>query len=186
MIFAETRLRGAYLIDPERKTDERGYFARVFCSREFEAHGLRLRWVQANVSHNARRGTLRGLHYQKAPCGEKKLVRCTRGAIYDVILDLRAGSPTFGQWVGVELSAENGRMLLVPEGAAHGFITLAADTDVFYHVSQFYRPEAEGGVRYDDPAFAIRWPVPVEAISAKDRSWPDFDPARPTGAGEWR
>lgn len=176
MIFAETKLPGAYLIDIEKRGDQRGFFARAWCQKEFEAHGLIRRVVQANISLSKRKGTLRGMHYQAAPYAEAKLVRCTRGAIYDAIIDLRPDSPTYMQWLGVELTAENYRMLYVPEGFAHGFQTLVDNTEVAYQVSQFYTPEAEGGVRYNDPAFGIEWPLEVQVISDKDKSWPDYSP----------
>jgi dTDP-4-dehydrorhamnose 3,5-epimerase len=175
MIFTETRLEDAYVIDLEPRADERGFFARAWCSREFADHGLSTRLAQCNVSLNGRRGTLRGLHYQAEPHAEVKLVRCTRGAIYDVIVDLRPSSPTFCRWLGVELTAENRTMLYVPEGFAHGYQTLEDDTETFYQVSAFYAPDAERGVRWDDPAFSIEWPYPESPlISEKDRSWPDF------------
>jgi dTDP-4-dehydrorhamnose 3,5-epimerase len=178
MRFTPTRLSGAFILDPERREDARGHFARTFCRREFEAHGLRQDIAQANIAWNARKGTLRGMHYQVAPAAETKLVRCPRGALWDVIVDLRPDSPTFLEHVGVELSAENGRQLFVPELFAHGYITLADDTEAAYQVGEFYAPEAERGIRYDDPALGISWPVPVEVISDKDASWPDFVPAR--------
>jgi dTDP-4-dehydrorhamnose 3,5-epimerase len=178
MRFTPTRLSGAFILDPERREDARGHFARTFCRREFEAHGLRPDIAQANVAWNARKGTLRGMHYQVAPAVETKLVRCTRGALWDVIVDLRPESPTFLEHVGVELSAENGRQLFVPELFAHGYITLADDTEAAYQVGEFYAPEAERGIRYDDPALGISWPVPVEVISDKDAAWPDFVAAR--------
>lgn len=174
MIFTETKLAGAYIIDIEPRRDERGFFTRTWCRREFEEHGLNPTVVQANLSHNIRRGTLRGMHYQLPPYGETKLVRCVRGAIYDVIIDLRPESPTFGQWVGVELTEDNYRMLYVPEQFAHGFQTLTDDADVAYQVSEFYTPGAERGIRYNDPAFAIEWPLEVTVISQKDQNWPDF------------
>ena len=177
MRFTPTRLSGAFILDPERREDARGHFARTFCRREFEANGLRPDVAQANVAWNARRGTLRGMHYQVPPAAETKLVRCTRGALWDVIVDLRPGSPTFLEHVGVELSAENGRQLFVPELFAHGYITLADDTEAAYQVGEFYTPDAERGIRYDDPALAIAWPVPVEVISDKDAAWPAFVPA---------
>jgi len=176
MIFTETKLPGAYLIDVEKREDHRGFFARGWCQREFEAHGLVPCVVQANISFNKRKGTLRGMHYQIAPYAETKLVRCIRGALYDVIIDLRSESPTYMQWLGVELTAENYRMLYVPEGFAHGFQTLVDNTEATYQVSQFYTPGAEGGVRYDDPAFGIEWPIDVQVISDKDRSWPNYSP----------
>jgi len=175
MIFDESRLKGAFVIHLEPKEDERGFFARAWSQSEFESHGLNARIVQANLSYNKRRGTLRGLHCQAPPYEEAKLVRCFRGAIYDVIVDLRSGSPTFLEWIGVRLTAENRRMLYVPEGFAHGFQTLEDDTEVFYHVTQLYTPDAERGIRWDDPALGIQWPeVESRTISAKDRSWPQF------------
>lgn len=176
MIFTETHLRGAYIIDIEKREDQRGFFARTWCVTEFEARGLATRIVQANLSFNKRQGTVRGMHYQVTPYAETKLVRCTQGAIYDVIIDLRPGSSTFKQWLGIELTGTNYRMLYVPEGFAHGFQTLVDDVEVNYQVSQFYTPEAELGLRYDDPAFGIEWPLKVQVVSEKDRSWPDFPP----------
>lgn len=176
MIFQATELPGAYILELERREDERGFFARTWCQAEFAAQGLVSKLVQANMSFNHTAGTLRGMHYQHAPHAETKLVRCLRGAIYDVIIDLRPESPTYMQWVGVELTADNGRMLYVPEGFAHGFQTLEDRTEVAYQVSAFYTPAAEGGARYDDPRFGIRWPRPVAVISDKDRAWPDFEP----------
>jgi dTDP-4-dehydrorhamnose 3,5-epimerase len=175
MRFIELDLKGAYLIEPDRLEDERGFFARTWCRREFEACGLTSRLVQCNISFNRRRGTLRGMHYQAEPHSETKLVRCTRGAIYDVIIDLRPSSPTFKRWVSAELTADNRRMLYIPEGFAHGLQTLVDDTEVLYQMSEFYVPEAARGVRWDDPAFDIRWP-PVEerVMSEKDRTYPDF------------
>jgi dTDP-4-dehydrorhamnose 3,5-epimerase len=176
MIFTETKLPGAYLIDVEKRGDHRGFFARAWCQQEFEEHDLVPRVVQANISFNKRKGTLRGMHYQVAPYAETKLVRCVRGALYDVIIDLRPDSPTYMQWLGVELTDENYRMLYVPEGFAHGFQTLMDNTEATYQVSQFYTPGAEGGVRYDDPAFGIEWPIDVQVISDKDGSWPNYSP----------
>ena len=177
MIFTPTELDGAYLIDLERREDDRGFFARAWCERELAEHGLSTRIEQCNVSFNHSRSTLRGLHYQSAPHAEVKLVRCTRGAIYDVIVDLRPDSPTWKRWIGVELDEENRRMLYVPEGFAHGYQTLVDGTETFYQVSASYAPDAEGGVRWDDPAFAIEWPDPEGALlSDKDRSWPDYRP----------
>lgn len=175
MRFIDTKLKEAFIIELEPKEDERGFFARSFCQEEFKAHGLNSRVVQCNISFNRKRGTLRGLHYQIAPYEEAKLVRCTRGAIYDVIIDLRPESPTFKQWIGVELTAENHRMLYVPEGFAHGFQTLEDNTEVFYQVSEFYHPESERGVRWDDPAFNIEWPLPVTVVSEKDQRWSNFE-----------
>ena len=174
MRFVETRLKGAYLIEPEIRADERGFFARAFCRREFLAHGLNPELVQCNLSFNPASGTLRGMHYQRAPHAEVKLVRCTAGAICDVILDLRPDSPTFAQWAAVELSAGNRRLLYVPEGFAHGYQTLTEGAEVFYQVSAFYHPGSEEGARWDDPAFKIEWPLPVSSISAKDASYPDW------------
>lgn len=171
MRFRKTELEGAYIIDLEPHEDERGFFARAWCRREFEAHGLETRVAQANVSFNRRRGTLRGLHWQAPPHAETKLVRCTRGAIWDAIVDLRPDSPTHLQWVGMELSAENRRMLYVPERFAHGFITLDDDCEVGYQVSAFYSPESERGIRWDDPAVGIDWPAEPRVVSEKDRSW---------------
>ena len=175
MIFHETSLADATLIDIEPRGDDRGFFARVFCEREFAARGLETRYVQANHSRNARKGTLRGMHFQKAPHGEVKLVRAVRGAIRDVIVDLRRGSPSYGKWEGFDLTAENGRILYVPAGFAHGFQTLEDECDVTYMVSHAYAPGAEGGVRFDDPAFGIVWPLPVSVISEKDAAWPHVD-----------
>ncbi len=176
MRFVATRLKGAYLIEPEIRADERGFFARAFCRREFLAHGLNPDLVQCNLSYNHTVGTVRGMHYQRAPHAEAKLVRCTAGAICDVILDLRPDSPTFSQWAAVELSAGNRRLLYVPEGFAHGYQTLTEGAEVFYQVSAFYHPGSEGGVRWDDPAFKIEWPLPVGSISAKDMSYRDWEP----------
>jgi len=176
VIFSETRLAGAFVIDMERREDERGFFARTFAVEEFEAHGLVSRVVHGNTSWNHRRGTVRGMHYQIPPHAEVKLVRCVRGAVHDVIIDLRPASPTFREWVGVDLSAENGRMLYVPEGFAHGYQTLVDGSETSYLVSHAYVPGAEQGVRWNDPAFGIEWPVGDDPIlSEKDASWPDFE-----------
>ncbi len=174
MQFHTTKLKGACIIELDELRDERGFFARAWCSKEFEAQGLNPRIVQANLSFNEKKGTLRGMHYQVAPFAESKLIRCTRGALYDVIVDLRPGSETYRDWIGVELSAANHRLLYVPEGFAHGFQTLEDGTEAFYQVSEFYTPGAEQGLRYDDPAFGIEWPYPVSVISEKDASWPDY------------
>jgi dTDP-4-dehydrorhamnose 3,5-epimerase len=174
MIFTETKLRGAFIIDVGRVEDERGFFARTWCQREFEAHGLCARVVQCNTSFNKHKGTLRGMHYQAAPYAEAKLVRCTRGAIYDVIIDLRPDSPTLKGWVAAELTEDNRRMLYAPEGFAHGYQTLEDNTEVFYQMSQFYVPEYARGVRWDDPAFKISWPVEKHIISERDQAFPDF------------
>jgi dTDP-4-dehydrorhamnose 3,5-epimerase len=184
MIFTPTPLAGAYLVDIEPRRDERGFFARTWCREEFEAHGLTGRLVQCNLSYNRWAGTLRGLHYQAEPFAEVKLVRCTRGALWDVILDVRPASPTRGQWLGVELTAENHHQLYVPEGFAHGFITLQDDAEAAYQVSQAYTPGMERGIRWDDPAFQIQWPRQLRVISEKDAGWPDF--SWPVAAGEER
>lgn len=172
MIFEKTKLRDAYLIEIEKRSDQRGFFARMWCRKEFEEHGLASQVVQTNISYNVKKGTIRGMHFQIDPYQETKLVRCTRGAIYDVIIDLRRDSPTYGEWTGVELSADNYRMLYVPKNFAHGYQTLADDTEVAYQVTEFYTPGAERGLRHDDPVFGIVWPLPVSFISDKDRSWP--------------
>ena len=176
MIFVATRVKDAHIIEVEKLEDTRGFFARSWCQKEFERHGLVSSMVQANFSYNKKKGTLRGMHYQRAPYEEVKLVRCTRGSIYDVIIDLRPDSPTYKQWLGVELTADGNQMLYVPGGFAHGVLTLEDDTEVTYQVSQFYTPGAEGGVRWKDPAFGIVWPLEVRVISDKDRSWPDYQP----------
>lgn len=178
MIFRETSLAGAYLIDIEKQADERGFFARTWCSKEFSHHNLTADFVQRSISFNPTPGTLRGLHYQRRPHSETKLVQCLRGAIYDVIVDLRPGSQTFRQWLGVELTVESCRMLYIPEQFAHGFQTLAKDTVVDYMISTFYAPDAGDGVRYDDPSLGIKWPMPVTRISSKDRSWPILERQR--------
>lgn len=178
MRFHETELRGAYLIDLDKLEDGRGFFARVWCEKQFEDHGLVPKVVQANTSFNNKAGTLRGMHYQAAPFQETKLVRCTRGAIYDVIVDLRPGSSTYKRWIGMELTAENYAMLYVPVDFAHGFITLQDDTEVNYLVSEPYTPGAERGLRWNDPQVGIDWPRPVAVISDKDAAWPDFAETR--------
>jgi dTDP-4-dehydrorhamnose 3,5-epimerase len=175
MIFSETALPGAYVIDLERIEDERGFFARAWCERELTEHGLETRIAQSNVSFNKHKGTLRGMHFQRPPHQETKLIRCIRGGLFDVIIDLRPDSTGYKRWMGVELTADNRRMLYVPRGFAHGFQTLEDDTEIFYMVSEFYTPEAEGGVRWDDPAFTVEWPLgPPTEISQKDQQWPDF------------
>jgi dTDP-4-dehydrorhamnose 3,5-epimerase len=177
MRFTETALPGAFLVDLERRDDERGFFARAWCEEEFAAHGLDARISQCNLSFNERRGTLRGMHFQVPPHAEVKLVRCTRGSVYDVIVDLRPDSTTYLSWIGVELSADNRRALYIPEGFAHGYQTLMDGTETFYQVSSPYAPGAERGVRWDDPAFGIEWPdVEERVISEKDLAWPDFGP----------
>ena len=175
MIFTETPLRGAFLVDLDPRGDDRGFFARVFCEKEFHAQQLATRFVQANDSFSALKGTLRGMHYQLAPKAETKLIRCIRGTLCDVILDLRKSSPTFGKSFGIELSADNRRMMYVPKGFAHGFITMADNTEAFYLVDELYAPEYERGVRWNDPQFDIQWPIPPVVISEKDRCLPDFD-----------
>jgi dTDP-4-dehydrorhamnose 3,5-epimerase len=170
--FIENRLKGLFVIEPERLEDPRGFFARTWCQREFAAQSLNALWVQCSISFNERSGTLRGLHCQASPHEETKLVRCTMGAIYDVVVDLRPNSESFKQWEAVELTAENRRMLYIPEGFAHGFQTLTNRTEVFYQISAFYSPAASRGYRYDDPTFAIQWPRAIAEISEKDRSWP--------------
>ncbi|MEF3273702.1 MAG: dTDP-4-dehydrorhamnose 3,5-epimerase [Chloroflexus sp.] len=175
MRFIPTELKDAYIIELEPREDNRGFFARVWAKDEFAEHGLVDRVVQMNLSYNRVAGTLRGMHFQHAPYAETKLVRCIRGAIYDVIIDLRPESPTYKRWIGVKLTAANRLALYVPEGFAHGFQTLEDETEVFYQVSQYYTPSAEGGVRFDDPAFGIEWPLPVTEMSEKDRRWPLFN-----------
>ena len=174
MIFTPVEIEGVWLVDLEPVCDERGFFARSWCREEFARGGLATEVRQTNIACTRRRGTLRGLHYQAAPYEEAKLVRCTRGAAFVVALDLRPESPTYARWVGAELSAENRRAMYVPPGCAQGYQTLADDTEVFYQMSQSYVPEAGRGVRFDDAAFALRWPLEIAAISQKDRSWPDY------------
>jgi dTDP-4-dehydrorhamnose 3,5-epimerase len=176
MNFTETKLRGAFIVEPEPFEDERGLFARTFCTREFAAHDLQTEFVQCNISFNKNKGTLRGMHYQVAPHQEAKLVRCTSGVIYDVIIDMRPDSETYTQWIAVELSGENRKMLYIPKDFAHGFLTLADNTEIFYQMSQFYVPEAGRGIRWNDPAFTIDWPESVAEISFKDQNYPDFHP----------
>jgi dTDP-4-dehydrorhamnose 3,5-epimerase len=180
MIFHETKLARVFEINLELNSDERGFFARSWCQKEFEDQGLNPKVVQCSVSFNARKGTLRGIHYQDAPYPEAKLVRCTKGAIYDVVVDLRPQSPTFKDWIAVVLTAEKRNMLYVPEGCAHGFLTLEDETEVFYQMSEFYHAEASRGVRWDDPAFQIVWPGKVEVISERDRTHPNFEPVQCT------
>jgi dTDP-4-dehydrorhamnose 3,5-epimerase len=177
MKFTETPLKGACVIDMEPRGDDRGWFARFFCEREFEQHGLCHNLVQINNSFSKYKGTLRGLHYQLAPKGEDKVVRCLRGAFLDVIVDVRPDSPTFLQHFSIELTAENRRMLFVPKGFAHGFFTLTDDTEAFYLVTEFYSPQHERGLRYNDPRLGIRWPFAPTVISDKDLKHPDFAPA---------
>jgi dTDP-4-dehydrorhamnose 3,5-epimerase len=175
MIFTETALKGVWRLTLQPTEDHRGFFARTWCEREFAAQGLVDRWAQCGISFNRRRGTLRGLHYQRPPHEETKLVRCTMGAIYDVVLDLRRDSPTFRKHVAVELSASNREMLYIPRGCAHGFQTLVDDTEIFYQISPAYAPDHAAGVRWDDPAFAISWPCPDSILSERDRSYPSFE-----------
>jgi dTDP-4-dehydrorhamnose 3,5-epimerase len=175
MVFKELGLAGAFRIEPQRIEDERGFFARAFCQREFVAHGLNTTIAQCSISFNKQRGTLRGMHYQDAPYEEDKLVQCTRGALYDVLIDLRITSSTFKQHVAEVLTADNRHILYVPKGVAHGFITIEDDTEVSYQISEFYSPEHARGVRWDDPAFGIDWPLEVRVISERDRRYPDFD-----------
>jgi dTDP-4-dehydrorhamnose 3,5-epimerase len=174
MTFHETKLAGVFEILIEPRGDDRGFFARTWCQREFEEHGLDTKQAQSSVSLNTRKGTLRGMHYQAAPFPETKVVRCTQGAIYDVVLDLRRESGTFKKWIAVELTAENRSMVYVPKGCAHGFLTLQDNTEVFYQISEFYDAPSARGVRWDDPAFGIVWPEKVEVISERDRTYPDF------------
>lgn len=172
MIFTTTKFKEAYIIDVKKIEDDRGFFGRSYCEKEFEHYGLNTNLVQVNVSHNYKKATLRGLHKQVAPFEESKLVRCTKGSIYDVIVDLRPTSATYLQWLGIELTAESFRMLYVPEGFAHGYLTLEDNTDVTYQVTQSYTPEAEKGFRWDDPALKIEWPIKPEIISSKDQAHP--------------
>ncbi len=174
MTFQPTKLAGVVDIRLERKYDERGFFARSWCRTEFESEGLNAALVQCSISFNRRKGTLRGMHYQAEPHGEVKLVRCTSGSVYDVVLDLRTNSSTFLRWMSVILSAAEGNMIYIPEGCAHGFLTLEDDTEVFYQMSEFYYPEAARGVRWNDSTFKIEWPGEVAIISERDRTYPDF------------
>jgi dTDP-4-dehydrorhamnose 3,5-epimerase len=183
MKFEETCLKGAWLIDLDPVEDDRGFFARAFCQQEFAGHGLKPEVVQSNLSYNAQKGTLRGLHYQLPPAAEAKFIRCISGAIYDVIVDMRPDSPTYLQHVGVELSASNRQALYIPEMFAHGYQALADNAEVLYQVSEFYTPGVERGLRYDDPRLAIEWPAAVTVISDKDRDWPMLDENN-TGAGQ--
>ena len=176
MIFTPTKLNGVWLIEPEYHADERGFFARTWCCREFEERGLNPRLVQCNVSFNRRMGTLRGMHWQRAPHGECKLVRCTQGAIFDVVVDLRPESATHLQWVGTKLSVENHLAFYIPEGCAHGFQTLTENSEVYYQMSQFYAEKSTAGARWDDPAFGIEWPLPVSFLSDHDGSYPAMEP----------
>ena len=176
MRFTETKLAGAFVIEPERIDDQRGFFARIWSQREFEQRGIDSNLVECNISFNRKKGTLRGLHYQAAPHAQSKLVRCTMGAIFDVIVDLRQESPTFRQWASVRLSADNRTMLFIPEGLAHGFQSLVDDSEVFYQMSRYYSPESSRGVRWNDPAFGIVWPEDSRVMNARDQNYPDFGP----------
>jgi len=180
--FVGTPLLGVYLIELDKRGDDRGFFARLFCEREFAETGLETRFVQVNNSLTAAAGTLRGMHLQLPPAAEVKVVRCIRGALHDVIIDLRPDSPSYLKWFGADLTAENRTMMYVPRGFAHGFITLCDDTEALYLVSAFYSPENERGVRFDDPRFGIRWPINPSTVSVKDREWPDYDPTGPLAA----
>src|SRR6059036_2391276 len=175
MIFIETKLKGAFILDVDRREDNRGFFARVFCQREFAMHGLKPFIAQANVAFNKKKGTLRGMHFQFPPAAESKLVRCTRGGILDIIVDLRPESPTYLEHVAVELNEENQRALYVPERFAHGYQALRDDTDTSYQVGEFYTPEAEGGLMYNDPRLGLKWPMSVSVISEKDQRFPLLD-----------
>lgn len=172
MYFSDPIIPGAKLIDPNPHQDNRGRFLRAWCVQEFSDHGINFSPVQANMGYSPQKGTVRGMHYQETPALEAKLVRCTRGSMFDVALDLRPDSPTYGKWYSVELSAQNGRMLYVPEMCAHGYQTLEDDTEMHYMTSAFYTPAAARGIRFDDPAFGIEWPLPVASISEQDRNWP--------------
>lgn len=174
MIFTPAPVEGVFVIEPERRVDERGYFARVWCAEEFAVHGIHIPFVQSNISFNHRRGTLRGMHFDDPPIAEVKLVRCTRGALFDVALDLRRDSPTHRQHVGVTLTADAGNMLYIPGGVAHGFLTLADETEACYLMAPFYVPRPTRGVRWNDPAFGIEWPIPVTVISERDATYPDY------------
>ncbi len=176
MRYQAAGLPGLILMEPDVRIDERGFFARLLCREDFAAQGLAFDPVQMNLSGNHRRGTLRGLHYQRAPHAEDKLVRAVAGAVFDVAVDLRPDSPAYGRWAGFELSAENRRALLVPKGCAHGYLTLTDGAEILYLVDAFFHPEAEGGLRWDDPRLGISWPFPPLVVSEKDRSWPDFQP----------
>jgi dTDP-4-dehydrorhamnose 3,5-epimerase len=176
VIFEELAIAGAFRLKPERHTDERGSFARIWCARELAEHGMDARIAQSSLSMNTQRGTLRGMHYSVAPHPETKIVRCVRGSIYDVLIDLRPGSATFGRWVAETLTAENAAALYIPAGVAHGFQTLRDDSDVLYQMNEFYYPECARGVRWDDPAFGVEWPAADRILSERDRSYPDFRP----------
>lgn len=174
MKFTPTNIQDVFIVELEKREDDRGFFARGFCQREFEDHGMIPDVVQANISYNKYKGTLRGMHYQVSPCEETKFLRCTKGSVYDVIIDMRPESKTYKKWIGVELTDKNYKMLYVPRNFAHGFQTLEDETEVMYLVSEFYAPETERGVRYNDPTFMIQWPLAVAQISDKDAGWPDY------------
>ncbi len=176
MIFTETDLKGAYIIEPEKLTDDRGFFARTWCQQEFSNRGLDPNLVQSSMSFNHKQGTLRGMHLQLPPSAEVKLVRCTQGAIYDVIVDLRLNSATYLQWIGIKLTADNRTGLYIPKGFAHGFQTLADNTEVFYQISEFYNPNLARGFRWNDPIIKINWPTMVSTISDRDRTYSDYTP----------
>jgi len=176
MIFTEIELKGAFIIEPNRIEDERGFFARSWCKKEFENHQLNPHLMQCNISFNKKKGTLRGMHYQIKPYEEAKLVRCTMGAIFDVIIDIRLESDTFLQWFSVELNAENRNMLYIPKGFAHGFQTIVDNSEVFYQMSEFYAPDYARGIRWNDPLFRINWPENITSISTKDKNYKDFEP----------
>ncbi len=175
MIFTETKLKGAFVVEIKKLEDERGFFGRAWCQQEFEAHGIETKICQINTSFTKKKGTIRGMHFQADPYQEAKFIRCTKGRIFDVMVDLRPDSPTFLQWVGNELSEDNYKMAYVPENFAHGFVSLVDNCEVYYPVSQFYTPGAERGMRWNDPAINIKWPVDIINISDKDKSHSDFD-----------
>lgn len=176
MIFKETKLKGAFVIEPEKKEDQRGFFARTFCEKEFRMHGLNPHVAQMSMASNLKKGTFRGMHFQRSPQEENKVVRCTRGAVYDVIIDLRKNSKTYRQSFGVRLSADNYKMLYIPKNFAHGYVTLEDNTELIYLMTQCYKPGSERGIRFDDPPFQLKWPkgVKIKMVSDKDKSWPDF------------
>lgn len=178
MLFVETKLAGVFVIEPEKLEDERGFFVRTWCAREFQENGIVEQFVQCNISFNKYAGTLRGMHYQASPYGEAKLVYCIAGSLYDVVIDIRPESKTFLQWFSVELTAENGKSIYIPKECAHGFQTLSDNTEVFYQMSEFYRPEYGRGIRWNDSLFNIVWPLEISIISEKDRKWKDFDHKR--------
>lgn len=186
LLFEPTRLEGAWVLEVERRGDERGFFGRGWCRKELEAQGLVAGFVQGNIAWSARKGTIRGLHFQAPPFQEIKLVRCTRGAVWDVIVDLRPGSATYLEWTAFELTAASRRQIYVPKDFAHGYQTLTDDTEVSYEVTEYYRPEAERGVRWNDPQFAIAWPDPISpTVSPKDCGWPDYQRSVAAAQGTW-